>query len=614
MFYDLDKWEKGIVSVLLGIGTYLGFTLIFGLGDLIEAPTPMTLLRLLPMLWGTKLLIAAAIVVGLVWARNNSIDVEAKRVGQGQHGTARWATGQEKAKIYRRVPDGKEREPGIVVERLDGRWLIDGSDSNLLLVAPPGAGKTKRLFIPTIYYNALVNRATEGRGASMILTDCKGELVLKCGTFLKACGYRVLFLNFDRPLESYRFNLMDNINRHIDLYRAAVDEGEKLLHYGRAERYAKILAASIVENMGETQRSDTGSYFTETSKGLLTGMILLVSEYGGRDERHIISVFRLIIEMNGLTDDSTQTTQRSRLQELLAHIENDRIRNYVGPATSADVRTSMNVFSSALGKLVQFIDAELEPMVCNHSPELNDVDFVREPTAIFLVCPDSNTTRHFFASLFIRYLMNDLIEQADAKPDLKLGREVLALWDEFGNMPPVKDIDVLASSARSRGIRFLFSLQSYAQLEKSYTRQMAKIIRDCCQITLSTYVAPNSRETAEEISKVLGSKTVQSGSVTKGHGNTQSLQMMGRRLLTEDEIIHLPPGEFIVLKAGQLPARTKLPFFFDFLPDYAPYQPTVDRKDLKPPAILTADRIERMTKLGARQITRGMFDKEDVNV
>lgn len=400
---------------------------------------------------------------------------------------------------------------------------------------------------------------------------------------------------------------MNNINRHIDQYKSAQTEEDRLLHYGRAERYAKILSSSIVDNMGDVQKSDSGNYFNETSKGLLTGMILLVSEYGDENERHIISVFKLIIEMNGLTEDSSQALQKSRLQELLTHIDNERIKNYVGPATSADVRTSMNVFSSALGKLVQFIDAELEPMVCGHSNELNDIDFIKEPTAIFLMCPDSNTTRHFFASLFIRYLMNDLIEQADSSTKLTLDRPVLDFWDEFGNMPPIKDFDVLTSAARSRGVRFLLSLQDYGQLEKNYSKTLTKIIRGCIQMLITTYVSPSSREMAEEISKVLGNKTVQSGSVTRGHGYSQSLQMISRPLLTASEIIQLKQGEFIVIKAGTPNVRTDLSMYWDYIKDFEDFE---EQAKIKQTQIeyLTGDQIQALTKRKKYKLTKGQFD------
>jgi type IV secretion system protein VirD4 len=40
-----------------------------------------------------------------------------------------------------------------------------------------------------------------------------------------------------------------------------------------------------------------------------------------------------------------------------------RAKMLAGPYIKADVHTSMNIFSSALGKLVSFIDSKLEQMM-----------------------------------------------------------------------------------------------------------------------------------------------------------------------------------------------------------------------------------------------------------
>ena len=66
MFYAMERWQKTVVSVMLFIAGYFLFTVIFGLGDLILAPTPITLLGILPRLWGVKLLICGALVMAMV--------------------------------------------------------------------------------------------------------------------------------------------------------------------------------------------------------------------------------------------------------------------------------------------------------------------------------------------------------------------------------------------------------------------------------------------------------------------------------------------------------------------------------------------------------------------
>ena len=74
--------------------------------------------------------------------------------------------------------------------------------------------------------------------------------------------------------------------------------------------------------------------------------------------------------------------------------------------------------------------------------------------------------------------------------------------------------------------------------------------------------APNS-ETAQVMSKSLGSRTALSGSVSRGKNDpSQSLQMIERPLMTPDELKSMPKGQFIVMKTGTNPMKVKLKLFF----------------------------------------------------
>ena len=54
-------------------------------------------------------------------------------------------------------------------------------------------------------------------------------------------------------------------------------------------------------------------------------------------------------------------------------------------------------------------------------------------------------------------------------------------------------------------------------------------------------------------SKSLGSRTVMSGSISRGKNDpSQSLQMMERPLMTTDELKSMPKGSFIVAQTGQV--------------------------------------------------------------
>ena len=107
-------------------------------------------------------------------------------------------------------------------------------------------------------------------------------------------------------------------------------------------------------------------------------------------------------------------------------------------------------------------------------------------------------------------------------------------------------------------------IQSLAQLEKNYGKEGSEIIQDNCQDTIFGGFAPNS-QTADVLSKALGSYTVQSGYVSRSKGeDTRTLQMGERPLMTADELKSIPKGEFVVMKTGSHPMRTRLRLFLDW--------------------------------------------------
>lgn len=129
---------------------------------------------------------------------------------------------------------------------------------------------------------------------------------------------------------------------------------------------------------------------------------------------------------------------------------------------------------------------------------------------------------------------------------------------------PAFDILPLFSAGRSRKLTLVPIIQSLAQLEKNYGKEGAEIIQDNVQDTIFGGFAPNS-QTAEVLSKALGSRTVMSGSISRGKNDpSQSLQMMERPLMTPDELKSIPKGHFIVMKTGTHPMRTRLRLFLEW--------------------------------------------------
>ena len=169
--------------------------------------------------------------------------------------------------------------------------------------------------------------------------------------------------------------------------------------------------------------------------------------------------------------------------------------------------------------------------------------------------------RYNMVSLIIQQLYREILAVADENGG-KLKNRVVFYCDEFGTLPKIESAEMMFSASRSRRVSIVPIIQSLAQLEKNYGKEGAEIIVDNTQLTVFGGFAPNS-ETAQVLSKSLGTRTVMSGSVSQSKNDpSRSLQMIERPLMTADELKALPKGTFVVTKTGFNPIKVKLKLFF----------------------------------------------------
>ena len=187
--------------------------------------------------------------------------------------------------------------------------------------------------------------------------------------------------------------------------------------------------------------------------------------------------------------------------------------------------------------------------------------FASQKSAIFLVLPEEDPSKNFMAGLMIQTLSRELFSVAD-EHEGKLPNRVVLFCDELGTMPAF-DILPLFSAGRSRKLTLVPIIQSLAQLETNYGKEGAEIIQDNVQDTIFGGFAPNS-QTAEVLSKAMGSRTALSGYISTGKDKSQTLQMTERPLMTPDELKSIPKGQFVVMKTGSHPMRTRLRLFLDW--------------------------------------------------
>lgn len=558
-------------------------------------------------------LLAFLLVVSFLSKNYSLNNFKSKTVGDGQHGTARWATPREISKTYRTVPFRPRRwrkreelptEQGLVLgsvggrnhksegeillktsrklleklrrsvegkrktkkkskalskvkkmieEQRDIRALVDSDDVHCLMIGASGVGKTAFFLYPNLEYACAC-------GMSYLALDTKGDLARNYGCIAsKYYGYQVTVIDLRNPTCSDGFNFMTLVNHYMD--RAKRDPND-LTAKAKAEKYAKILAKTIVNPEGSSQYGDN-AFFYESAEGVLAAIVMLLAEFilpekDGTEKRHIVSAFKLVQDLLAAPGGGRGKNGFHVLMDMLPSVH--KARWLAGAALTSADQSMASVMSTVMSRLNAFLDTELEQVICYDSP-INAEMFASEKCAIFLILPEEDPAKNFIAAHMIQNLSRELFSVADETGG-RLKNRVVLFCDELGTMPPF-DILPLFSAGRSRRLTLVPIIQSLAQLEKNYGKEGAEIICDNCQDTIFGGFSPQSK-TADALSAALGSRTVLSGSVSQGKESSQSLQMMERALMTPDELKSIPKGEFVVMKTGTQPMRTKLRLFLDW--------------------------------------------------
>ena len=561
-------------------------------------------------------------------------NIKSRTVGDGQHGTARWATRKEIRDIYSFVPfqpelwrQGKNlpKQQGLVLgcvggrrpkkkrkkkadnlkplsklrvkgkkERNPIRAIVDTDDIHALVTAASGAGKTAFFLYPNIEY-ALAS------GMSFLCTDTKGDLFRNyAGIAKEKYHFNTAILDLRNPTRSDGDNLLHLINKYMDIYKT---DPSNLAAKAKSEKYAKILAKTLINTSGADANYGQNQFFYDAAEGLLTAMFLVVAEYlptedeegNPIEQRHIVSVFKLVQELLVPAQGQGHGKGKNSFQLLLEQLpENHKAKWFAGAALNSADQAMASVLSTVLSRLNAFLDSEMEQILC-FDTAIDAEKFCNEKSAIFVVLPEEDTTKYFMVSLIIQNLYREILTVADENGG-RLKNRVVFFADELGSCPPIQSLELMFSASRSRGLMLVPIVQSITgQLQKNYGKEGAEIIVDNCQVNIFGGFAPGS-QTAEMLSKALGSRTVLSGSVSRGKDSpTQSLQMMERPLMTPDELKSMPKGSFIVAKTGVHPMQVRLRLFLDWGIRFEnPYE--VPEKAQRPVAYATKQALELAIK------------------
>jgi len=541
--------------------------------------------------------------------RKNLNAIKAKTVGDNQHGSSRMMTLEE----LKKLPDHEIVTIPKKLTNMEGKWkpgrllyydsktgeaVIDTSDTHADVRAPTKTGKTTEHVVPNVQYNAMA-------GASMIVPDMKDELYKLLAPSLKEeLDYLVIKIDFIRVLDSFGWEIMKNVNYNMDKYLTTGD----LFAKATAES-AAINLATTIQNQSQTTEN-RNQYYSDASRNLITVVILLVSQFGEKEERHLSSVRSLIQDISTIP----KTPGVSKLQILFERLPKDfSALKQAGAAYGAgDPETESNIFSSALNDLSPFNDAIAEQITSVYKDEMFDFeDLTKNKTCVFLILPEHKKTFYVFMSLLYKELYFFLMEYCMNKPGgTRLDRVIKFIGDEFAIFPRIEDLSDAISTSRDKGYLMDLIYQDFYQIEEKYGEKKGRNILHQCGTSIVLGLAKNDLKEAERLSKIIGNKTIMTGSTTAGtttsNGKTSrsssiTESMMTRPLMTPDEILTLPEDTALLFKTNEYVMKTNLPKYYS--KEWGiPLIPYIEEQrseiDFKPVKYISFDKVlEELNKL-----------------
>ena len=461
-----------------------------------------------------------------------------------EHGSARWATEQEIKNNFRKEQVSHIVESGFpVYYSKDNKYVwFDMVTPHYIYLGSTGSGKSATAVIPECSFIATVKIKK-----SVFITDPKGEIFSTTSKMFKDNGYNVFTLDFRNPKFSNHSNLLetaiieyelydknDKLSKQVDDDKQKINyKNEAITHYAQCNQIVNDICTMIMAD-----KTAKEAFWNNSASDLLYGIIFLfLEDYAdGKIKREQITLTSMKKFQNSSMTDKNIKILRKYVE---AKPYGFKSKDKLIPIISTSENTYKSITSIFNERMTLFDDVNVENITSN-----SDFDFDilgKEPTVLYCCIPDESKIYYTLVSVVVSLIYKRLVLLCNMQSNKKLPTELVFLLDEFANTPPLQDIETIVSVARSRGMYFQFFLQSFAQLDNLYGKEVSQIIQDNCGLA---YLKTNTQETAEAISSRLGTHGVETTSINysmsyMNNNGSKGTSLISRRLLTADEIKQL---------------------------------------------------------------------------
>lgn len=457
---------------------------------------------------------------------------------------------------------------------VDGKLVQTYSlqENHVLTIAATRLGKTTQCVIPQI-----VSFASQKIKRSLIVSDPKGELYKLLAAYLIENGYEVLLMNLRDYMHSEYWNSLTGIFRkHQKAYNLedeveAIETEEGIRNRFRGVIYEKqSLLDEAIRQIKDLLLADVDSdidtlaytiippdeakdqYWNDAPRQLFKALCWAMLEDSisveGKDatiNENTFSFNTLFTIMDSLTeregyDNNDYFSDRG---------DASKAYNYAKVILNNASSTRQCIVSSFYAKLSPFRNSTIRLITSCSSFDLSRLTSDK-PVAIFITYPDESKVYYQVISTFVQSAYNYLINYANEQPSGKLNVPFYFMLDEFGNFPKIPDFDTVISACGGRNIWFNLVLQSYAQLNNVYGRDIAEVIRD--NLNIHMFLGSNNPATLKEFSEECGYTTrispLSALNGTKGEIEQYNIETIP--LVPKSMLAKLKAGECIVTEAN----------------------------------------------------------------
>ena len=386
-----------------------------------------------------------------------SIRGDARKVDPvfGIESFARMATeGEAVSRLTRVSLDGGTIPPGVVLHQSDESTVfVDAEMNHVLVSGPTGSGKSTSVNGRTAHYWAKTR-------CPIVITDPKGELISLSAAVFQEEGYDVKVLYLKDPNRGIRFNPLAEIQRKLctDDPRAR-EEGELEL--------SDLFYGMIVQG---TPSSD--AYWSNNPWQFVCGLTKELIDRVGGDVEITIPMVKVAADM---VVNSKESVDEFRMTLGDENPNKAEMLNMLS-ISSNDTRSGMTGY---LHKGLSFCRSRgMMDMLSGNDLDIHDIS-AGKPVALFIVSPDDTNIYDALVSVILGQILHVLYSDADKVYGGALPREVLFILDEFANIPQIPAFEKIITTARSRRIRFMISVQSMSQIYSRYGTSADTIIDNC---------------------------------------------------------------------------------------------------------------------------------------